>query len=505
MWMLSLALVACGGAALEDSAAPTVGPELRLVPRSIDFGPVRVGETATTPLTLRNLGDEAIELVGVFPSSDIVVVDHYDRIRIGPGEEQVILVRWTPMSTDDLLQASLYLPVVARPPATVTVPVVGVPSFGHLSTAAGAGFSGVALGCHRRVTFWISNSGTADLTLTSVTLSGPDEFSWSGLETPLVVAPDAATSFEVMFVPTTPGYSEATIHIESDDPLRPVVDEVLPGLAVAAPGSWVVPPRPAAITSVIAVNAEVATVLHEAFESFFDVLRDSQVPFRVAIIGDRDDPSVPAPYTYIDEGFSAPESDAAVGAMLNTIRDDEDAGLALLEAAIEEHGDWLLEPDAPWASSTLHLTVVNPDAEQSPRPADYYVGQYEEFKGDAGPVFVNGIAGFPPGGCTGGLVGWAASSENLLDATQATGGVFSSICDDLTAIVRALAGNMAAMFPLTDPPIDSNSITVTVDGKEVDSGWVYLPESNAIRFDDESYPPVGSVVGIEYGPALVCE
>ena len=515
MWMLSLALIACGGAAPEDSAAPAIGRELGVVPPSIDFGLVKVGETATTPLTLRNLGDEAIELVGVFPSSDIVVVDDSDRIRLGPGDEQVIQVRWTPMTTDDWLQVHLDLPLAVRPPATVTIPVVGSPSWGSLGTSQtwyGDGFGSVSIGCAREVTVQIANWGLAELTLESVTFSGPDEFSWSGVETPLVFAPKSAISFDATFVPTVPGYFDATVHIESDDPDDPVVDRVLPAQAVAAPGpvslSWTVPPRPTAITSVIAVNSEVAPRIQRAFESFFDVLRGSELPFRVAIIGDQGDqldPSVSGPYPYIDDGFSAEESDDAIAAMLDGIGGDEDAGLALLEAAIAEHRDWLLDVDAPWPSSTLHLTFVNPDAEQSPNPAAYYVERYLEWKGDAGPLFVNGIAGRPPAGCAGGPGGAAAApSENLLDATEETGGVFLSICDDLTTTVRALAANMVAMFPLTDPPLDSN-ITVTVDGTKIESGWVYLPESNAIRFDDESYPDAGSVVGIEYGTPLVCE
>ena len=46
---------------------------------------------------------------------------------------------------------------------------------------------------------------------------------------------------------------------------------------------------------------------------------------------------------------------------------------------------------------------------------------------------------------------------------------------------------------------------IIVDGKEIDSGWVYDPQTNAIRFDDDSYPVAGSVVGIEYGAVTECD
>ena len=509
MWMLLLALVACDGTLPEDGETPTVGPKLRVTPRSLDFGMVKVGDTATASLTLRNLGDEAVELVGVFSSAD-VVVDDPGRIQVGPGEERVVPVRWTPTATDDFLQTQLDLPVVARPPVTVTVPVVGTPSWARIHTPMWYdGFGTVVIGCARHVTFKINNAGLEDLTVESVTFSGPDEFSWSGLETPLVLAPGEATSFDATFVPTTPGYREATVHIESDDPGYPVVDKILSAEAVATPGpvllSWAVPPRPTALTSVIAVNAEVTPFLRGPFGSFFDVLRDSGVPFRVAIVGDQGDPSVSGPYPYIDDGFSALECDDAVDAMLDGIGGDEDALLALLEDAIAEQGHWLLDADAPWPSSTLHLTVVNSDAEQSPLSGGAYVEAYSESKGDSGPLFVHGIGGRPPDGCTNPAAGGAGEpSERLFDATQWTGGAFLSICDDLSFTVRELASLMVATFPLTDPPIDAN-ITVTVDGKEVESGWTYMPDTNAIRFDDNSYPATGSVVGIEYGTPLVCE
>ncbi len=93
----------------------------------------------------------------------------------------------------------------------------------------------------------------------------------------------------------------------------------------------------------------------------------------------------------------------------------------------------------------------------------------------------------------------------LYDATQATDGVFLSICEDWNTNLALLAAHMVRpVFPLGELPLGSN-ITVTVDGKEIDSGWVYDPQSNAIRFDDASYPAEDSVVGVEYGSVLVCE
>jgi hypothetical protein len=262
------------------------------------------------------------------------------------------------------------------------------------------------------------------------------------------------------------------------------------------------------VSSVIDVNAGAASSVHEAFDSFFETLRNSEVPFRVAIVGNERsdlDPSVAGPYPYIDQTLSADESHAAVDAMLDGIGGDEDRGLALLEAALEEHRDWLIDDAAPWGSSTLHLAVVNIDTEQSPLSARDYIEQYSAYKGDAAGVAVSGVSGPPPHGCAGGGgADVAEPSERLFEATQITGGAFFSICDDWITTISGVGAVMAGMFPLSDPPLDA-TITVSVDGKTIDAGWVYDPQSNAIRFDDDSYPVEGSVVGIEYGLALACE
>jgi hypothetical protein len=523
---LLCAMVACrGDAPVQQDDSPTVDPTLYLEPRSINFGSVKLGETATASVTLKNGGRESIDVDGLVSSTDALVVDDTDLFRLAPGEEQVRTLQWTPVTTETL-DTQIGVFVVSSPPRTIVLPVSGTPEFGVLDAPVGTwNLGSVPVGCEREFVFHVSNRGPGDVTLESVTLSGPDEFTlradWTGNSsffqrdspTAGVLSPYESVDFIVTFVPTTVGvHSEAKLHIESDA-AQPVADPTLMALAVEPPLSvslsWEVPPRPTALTSVIDVNADVAPYLHDAFPSFFDVLRSSPLPFRVAIIGTMNetgdlDPSVAGPYAYIDETLSAAQTDEAIDSMLDGIAGDEDRGLALLESAIEEHQDWLLDDD--WQSSTLHLTVVNVDEEQSPAPASYYVHQYEEHKDDPAHLVVNGIAGHPPAGCFDGAgAGSALSSAALLDATLQTDGVFLSICDDWSTNLGLLATHMIQpMFPLDDPPLDSN-ITVTIDGKEIDSGWVYDPESNAIRFDDDTYPAEGSIVGVDYGIGLVCE
>jgi hypothetical protein len=507
------------------SPPEAVSPDLQVYPQPIDFGVVKLGETATIFVTVQNDGDEDVDLDGLLPSSDALMVDDVDSFRLASGRQQTRILRWTPVSTDPL-DEQLEV-IVARSSSTTRVDVTGVPAFGVLEAPVGRlDLGNVPVGCVGEVALQVSNRGLDDLTLESMTLSGADELTlhegpydpWipsanDGVDVAgRVLGPGESFDFRVQYVPITPGtFSEARLHIESDAAVDRVADATLAGLALDAPGpvsdSWTVPPRPTALTSLVVVNAVVASSMRDAIPTFFDVLHASALPFRVALIGtgsdDGDlDPSVAGPYTYVDDTFSVEETVGAVGAMLDGIEGDEDRGLALLAVAIEEHRDWLLDADPLWRSSTLHLTVVNNDAEQSPLIANEYVEQYEEFKDDAAPVAVNGIAGPPPSGCA----PFAAEpSPMLFDATQQTSGVFLSICDSPDTNLPLLAAHMILpVFQLGDVPVDAN-MTVTVDDKEIENGWVYDPQLNAIRFDADSYPPEGSVVGIQYGAALACE
>jgi len=67
---LLCAIVACRG----DIAAPEdpADPHLYVLPHAIDFGTIELGETGTVWVTLRNDGDEDLEVDGLVPSSDAV-------------------------------------------------------------------------------------------------------------------------------------------------------------------------------------------------------------------------------------------------------------------------------------------------------------------------------------------------------------------------------------------------------------------------------------------------
>ena len=47
-------------------------------------------------------------------------------------------------------------------------------------------------------------------------------------------------------------------------------------------------------------------------------------------------------------------------------------------------------------------------------------------------------------------------------------------------------------------PAKPDSLEVKVDGKIVDSGWVFVAGANAVRFDPSAAPAAGAVIDINY-------
>lgn len=88
-----------------------------------------------------------------------------------------------------------------------------------------------------------------------------------------------------------------------------------------------------------------------------------------------------------------------------------------------------------------------------------------------------------------------------INAAKKTGGLVQSICSEdwsdlLGKLSQDFAGQ-ATQFVLDNSAV-AKSIRVFVDGKERRSGWKYLKDARAIRFDPGKEPAPGAKIGITY-------
>jgi len=85
----------------------------------------------------------------------------------------------------------------------------------------------------------ISNGGDADLTITAVSVPGPNGSEWvvSGFSGPTTLGPGESLAIDVAFAPTAAGSQDANLAISSDSPVPPASAQVaLTGDGVGAPG-----------------------------------------------------------------------------------------------------------------------------------------------------------------------------------------------------------------------------------------------------------------------------
>jgi hypothetical protein len=486
---------------------------LRIEPPTVYFGLVEWGTTVSQPITLFNEGDEAADVDALVPSSDGFVVDDAGPFTIPPGGAVERTLEWTPDTFDGLDERLDILGPHIRAPS---VSVTGGTSFAVLDVLSNepAEFGAVPLGCASASQLTLANHGLVDLvvswepTITQAEFALRDSSS-SSLETGVIIAPRSSEILDVEFAPTSIHEIESTLAIETNDPLAPVVEVDVRGEGVwnePHSAQWTIGTNPQTI--LFHVNQRVVIApwrarFEELLGAFFDALLAGNVPFRVAFLVDPNG-QVDGPVPYIDDSFSSAEAVSAALEMLLASGGDNDAGLETCLQALEENAEWALDDELPWPPWKLNVVSINPDAEQSPGDATYYIQSFEELRGSSN-LAIHGIAGDVPSGCGSGGT-YADPSFTLNDAAEVSGGLFLSICDpDWTANAATLASACMRFtgFYFGEQPLPK-SIEVSIDGVEVPTGWSYDAVTNELLFDDATLLPEGAHVRADYFLAGSC-
>jgi hypothetical protein len=182
--------------------------------------------------------------------------------------------------------------------------------------------------------------------------------------------------------------------------------------------------------------------------------------------------------------------------------------LALDAAAPGGANDGLLRPGAALAV----IAAANSD-DQSFGDVAFFARYLKGLKGKGNEDLVtfSALGGPADGGCTppGQQQIFGAhvdATPRLEDLTQATGGVFESICDEagFNGSLEQIALNLKTLrryFPLSAPP-NPVTISVTVNGQAVvqdaQAGWQYLASVNAVAFLGSYVPLPNASVSITY-------
>jgi hypothetical protein len=519
--MLLIALLACGekeedtGTTVEEVVDRT-GLVVTVEPSTIDFGMVDLGGSSERAVTVKNKGDTLVLLTQMEVANIDLTIDAGGAFAVEPGQTLDLNVIWSP-TIAGVIDDTLTVSAGETPDATETwlTTISGLARGPELVLPkANVELGEVAVGCHKEDTLRLVNTGTSDLEVKSINLSGSSEWSiWTTEGLPISGLPwdikaNQMEQFVVRYQPSGRHLSNAGIEVTTDDPLRPEAQIVIGGSGIIDNDnemSWTIRENQN-VTIIMHVN-EIAitqynrTQFEDALPTFFGILQESGVHWRMNAMLHENGESFGGP-DYIDHTY---DTDDAIESLFDMLEGgssqygDNDSNLQTIANAVTVNQSWLIDESLEWEESKLNLIAVNDDADQSANNYQTYLNTWYALKTRNEDVQVHAIAGAnttSQQGC------YAVYFGGYWDAVSATGGQKLDVCEtDWTAHMEALGnavlGENNPTFELEGTP-SVESIEVRVDGLLWPNGWTYDYESNAVSFEEGSYPDEGSALTIYY-------
>ncbi|HEB74979.1 MAG TPA: choice-of-anchor D domain-containing protein [Nitrospirae bacterium] len=257
-----------GGRTLTVNTA-TLEPNILVEPAAKDFGNVVVGESsAPQTFVVTNTGSADLTIGSVTISGDFAITaDTCSGALVQPSNTCTVSAAFVPTAAGT---ASGTLSIPSDDPdtpvfdvalsGTGTTTTVLEPNISVTPTTLA--FGNVVVGTTSAPqTVTISNTGTADLTVTNVVLTGDTDFDVASTTcTVPVLAPGASCSADVVFTPSSLGGKTALVTIYSDDPDTPSLEVTLTGTGVAAEPDITVTPTSVDFGSVTVGDSDSRTV-----------------------------------------------------------------------------------------------------------------------------------------------------------------------------------------------------------------------------------------------------
>lgn len=210
------------------TAAPT--GSLQANQSSLSFGNVGTGTSSVKQITLTNTGTGSLQITGItvsgggFTTSGVTVP-----ITLSPSSQAVLSVTFAPTAIGAATGTVTVTSNGTGSPLSIPVSGTGVQA-GLTISPASFNFGSIVDGQTKSQTFTITNSGTAALTISQVSINAPG-YSVNGLST-TSVAVGATATFNAVFAPTTAGNLAGTVNIASNAPNSPAT-VALSGTGVA--------------------------------------------------------------------------------------------------------------------------------------------------------------------------------------------------------------------------------------------------------------------------------
>jgi hypothetical protein len=233
----SAACIGVTGKPVVGGSGSTATPEISVTPTSVSFGTVNIGATASQSMVIANNGTADLSISQVsLNGGAFTIANLSSATTISAGQSTTFTAAFKPSASGN---ASGSISIMSNAPGSpITISLSGV---GETTTQGtpfisaspvSANFGNVIVGNTDSQIISLSNTGTANLSVTSITQSGPG-FTYAGPATPFVLTPGQNTSFTADFGPLSPGSQTGSVSIASDAANSPLVVS-LSGTGVAA-------------------------------------------------------------------------------------------------------------------------------------------------------------------------------------------------------------------------------------------------------------------------------
>ena len=502
---------------LDEDAAPL----LVIDPLTFDFGDHRAGEGDSVEVSIMNEGTMALDLYSVSLEGDagfVLDASGLDR-ELSPDEETTVTVTFTAQS----LEHEGRIIVESSDPVTER----GVVElFGHGLIPAlyvfpdPYDFGKAEPGCTREGEVYLKNIGRETLEIYSLAQIGEYfEADLSEVTFPVALEPDEKLTVPLSWTPDDYVEYEGELWIDSNAQ-DPVVNESGQGADGTDYVDEYVQPISGKVDIMFYVDQSCSmdddkAAMSEKFQKFIGELEEIDADYQImAVTADSGCHNI----DYIDADTNN-KNEIFQQAVNGTGGLFTEAGLTIAKHAIDKTVPGGCNSEFLREASTVSLVLISDEPEQSP-PVQNYVAVVSAILAEAPSTYISAVAGPLPEGCeSGGQT--ADAGYGYYEATQATGGLFLSICDldwgeKLSALAEAATRvKLAEFFYLAEEEVEPNSIHVYVDGEEV-FDWTFEDQDAEedgsgdnfpplIRFDSDAVPGEGSTIRIEYASAVDCE
>lgn len=214
-------LSGCAGVA-QQTATPA-SAQISVVPSSVVFSNVVVGQKSSQTVQVSNVGKATLNVTGVsltgtgFSLSSVAVP-----FQLAPGANMSFTVTFTASSASS---ASGTLTIASDDPnSPLTISVQGTGQAASASwqlSPTSITFPNTALQSTQTQNASIKNNGNVAVTISSVNLTGA-VFSTSGLSTGMTLSAGQQLNFQVLFQPTTVGNAAGTLSVSSSSVSSPL-------------------------------------------------------------------------------------------------------------------------------------------------------------------------------------------------------------------------------------------------------------------------------------------